>query len=260
MCTLLDVFCLSRRVIKSINMGDCGLRALFADMYSAGAEAKFDEADVKLKHPFSLVLAGASGSGKTRLMKDIILNSRRIIEPAIEHIIWFYTSEQHDVFNEIAKTLGNDRVEFVRGLPVDASIEEKYIMGRHGPKLVIIDDLMSEANTRQDVNHLFTRGRHLDTSLAFLVQNFHNKGKYMRENTLNADYIVLFKNPRDMTMIQYLGRQMRKEKFLQEAFEKVTRNKPYTYLFIDLRSDTLDILRFRSAIMQRYSKVLLEKV
>ena len=239
-------------------MGDFGFRVLFVDMYSAGAEAKFDEADVKLKHPFSLVLAGASGSGKTRLMKDIILNSRRIIEPAIEHVIWFYTSEQHDVFNEIAKTLGNDRVEFVRGLPVDASIEEKYIMGRHGPKLIIIDDLMSEANTRQDVNHLFTRGRHLDTSIAFLVQNFHNKGKYMRENTLNADYIVLLKNPRDTTIVSHLAQQMGQRKLVMDSYEKATK-EPFTYLFVDLRMGTDERLRLRGDLLAKYPAVFLDK-
>ena len=221
---------------------------------------KINSKELKLKHPFSMILAGGRRSGKNQFIKKVLTSSPSIVSVPIKRLIWFYASAQDLIFDEIRKSSGGRTVEFVKGLPKDTSIEDGYIGGGYESTLIVIDDLMSEANTRPDVNHLFTRGRHLDTSVIFLVQNFHNKGKYMRENTLNADYIVLFKNPRDMTMIQYLGRQMRKEKFLQEAFEKVTKNKPYTYLFIDLRSDTLDILRFRSAIMQRYSKVLLEKV
>ena len=221
---------------------------------------RIDSSELKLKHPFSMILAGARRSGKTQFIKNVLTKSPSIISKPIERLIWFYASEQEIVFNEIKKNFGEGSVEFVKDLPKDATIEEGYIQGGYGSTLVVIDDLMSEANTRQDVNHLFTRGRHLDTSVVFLVQNFHNKEKYMRENTLNADYIVLFKNPRDMTMVQYLGRQMKKEKFLQDAFEKVTKYRPYTYLFIDLRSDTLDVLRFRSDILQQYPKILLEKV
>ena len=236
---------------KTINMGDCVLHVLFSVMHSAGAEAKFDETDVKLKHPFSLVLAEASGSGKTQVIKNIIFKNGRVIKPAIEHVIWFYTSEQNDVFNEIGKELGHDRVEFVRGLPLDTTIEE-YILGRHGPKLVVIDDLMSEANTRSDVNHLFTRGRHLDTSIAFLVQNFHNKGKYMRENTLNADYLVLFRNPRDTIIVSHLARQMGQRKLVMASYKLATQDKPFSYLFVDLRTDTDERLRLRGDLLAKY--------
>ena len=71
------------------------------------------ENEVKLKHPFSLVLAGARRTGKTQLIKNIILNSGRIINPPIKHVIWFFASEQAEVFIEISKELGNGNVEFV---------------------------------------------------------------------------------------------------------------------------------------------------
>ena len=213
---------------------------------------EFDETDLKLKHPFSLVLAGARRTGKTQLIKRIILNNHNVINSPIEHIIWFYASEQEDVFSEIKKELGDDRIEFIKGLPADATIEEAHIMGRPGSKLIIIDDLMAEANNRRDVNHLFTRGRHLNTSVAFLVQNFHNKGKYMRENTLNADYLALFKNPRDTTIVSHLAQQMGQRKLVLSAYKLATEDKPFSYLFVDLRSDTDERLRLRSDLFSKY--------
>ena len=135
---------------------------------------------------------------------------------------------------------------------MNTTIEEAYILGRPGPKLIVIDDLMSEANSREDVNHLFTRGRHLDTSVAFLVQNFHNKEKYMRENTLNADYLALFKNPRDTTIVSHLAQQMGQRKFIMDAYNLATRDKPFSYLFVDLRSDTDERLRLRSDLLAMY--------
>ena len=219
---------------------------------------RFVANDAKLKHPFSMVLAGGRRTGKTQFIKSVILDRERVIVPPIEHVIWFYAAAQEDVFSEIRKSMGDHRVEFVKGLPPNTNIEEAYLEGRNGTKLVVIDDLMSEANARQDVNHLFTRGRHENTSVVFLVQNFHNQGKYMRENSLNADYVVLFKNPRDATIVSHLGRQMKKTRFVNDAFDKATKDKPFSYLFFDLRSDTNDALRLRNDILAAYPRYFVE--
>ena len=227
-------------------------------MFHSSEVGKFDEKETKLQHPFSLILSGPRRAGKTQFMKKLILNAKEKIYPPIEQVVWFYATEQTDVFIEIRKSLGKENVTFVKGLPKNTTIEEDYIEGRPGPKLIVIDDLMSEANTREDVNQLFTRGRHLDTSIAFLVQNFHNKGKYMRENTLNADYLALFKNPRDATLISYLAQQMGQRKLVMDAFRLATDDKEFTYLFVDLRSDTDDRLRLRSDILSSHQRVFLD--
>jgi len=205
-----------------------------------------------------MVLAGGRRTGKTQFIKSVILARERIISPPIDHVIWFYAAEQADVFSEIGESMGEGHIEFVKGLPANTNIEEAYLKGRFGTKLVVIDDLMSEANTRQDVNHLFTRGRHEDTSVVFLVQNFHNQGKYMRENSLNADYVVLFKNPRDATIVSHLGRQMKKMRFVNDAFEQATKDEPFSYLFFDLRSDTNDELRLRNDLLATFPRFFVE--
>jgi len=64
------------------------------------------------------------------------------------------------------------------------------------PVLLIVDDLMQE--TDQSVANLFTKGsHHRDVSIMFLAQNLFSKNKFARTMSLNAHYMVLFKNTRD---------------------------------------------------------------
>ena len=58
---------------------------------------------------------------------------------------------------------------------------------------------------------------------------------------------MLFISPRDQTVIHTLARQMYPGcgKYLIEAYQDATQ-KPYTYLFIDLRPQTDDMYRLRS--------------
>lgn len=67
--------------------------------------------------------------------------------------------------------------------------------------------------------------------------------------SLNAHYIVLFKNPRDAVQVATLARQMYpgQSKFLVEAFKNAT-EKPFGYLLLDLKPDTDEKYRVRTGI------------
>ena len=67
--------------------------------------------------------------------------------------------------------------------------------------------------------------------------------------SLNAHYIVLFKNPRDAMQVAILSRQMYpgKSRFLIEVFKDAT-EKPFGYLLLDLKADTEEMYRIRSGI------------
>ena len=71
----------------------------------------------------------------------------------------------------------------------------------------------------------------------------------MRTSTLNTNYLVLYKTPRDRNQVAILGRQMypAKWKAFLEAFEHATQN-PYTYLVVDLLPDTPEEYRLRGNI------------
>ena len=92
------------------------------------------------------------------------------------------------------------RVQFRRGLP---DLDE---FDGSQPVLLVIDDLTDQ--TDESVANLFTKGsHHRNVSVVFLAQNLFPKNKFSRTISLNAHYIILFKNPRDATQFANLARQ-----------------------------------------------------
>jgi len=116
------------------------------------------------------------------------------------------------------------------------------------PVLLVIDDLMQE--TDETVANLFTKGsHHRNVSVLFLAQNLFPKNKFARTMSLNAHYMVLFKNPRDASQFANLARQMypKTSQFAVEAYKDATR-EPYSYLLVDLRPEQDEDLRLRTNI------------
>ena len=216
--------------------------------------SRVDADAIQFKHPFSMILSGNRRTGKTHFTKTLILRNRELIAPPIDRVFWFYASHQADVFSEIdANAAGAElAIEYAKGLPSDDIMET--VDARSGKKLIIIDDLMEEASNRSDVSNLFTKGRHSDVSVIFLTQNLFHKGKYSREISLNTDYMVNFKNPRDSSIITNLGRQMGNTKFLQDVYRDATK-EAYSHLLIDMRADTDNRLRYRSNVLQDTQRV-----
>ena len=137
-------------------------------------------------------------------------------------------------------------VIFHKGLTEE--IEEIGLSGQ--PEWIIIDDLMHESSNSRKISELFTKGsHHRNISIILIVQNFFMKGKETRNITLNSQYIVLFKNPRDKSLASIIARQMypSKIKWFQKVFEDAT-CEPYSYLFIDLKPFTNEKVRLLSAI------------
>lgn len=190
------------------------------------------------EHPCTAVFSGPTGSGKTQLVKNIILSIILLMVPAPLKIIWYYSEYQAQLVAEIGHL-----VEFREGLPdLDEFTGEV-------PTLIIVDDLMAEANS--EITKLFTKGsHHRNLSIFFLMQNFFHQGKEIRTITLNAQYIVLFKNPRDTQQVRVLARQMygKNSGFMEEAYIAAT-EEPHGYLLIDLKQTTPTHLRLQSKIL-----------
>ncbi|KAK3740428.1 hypothetical protein QZH41_004599 [Actinostola sp. cb2023] len=75
-------------------------------------------------------------------------------------------------------------------------------------------------------------------------------GKIMCTLSLNAAYLVLFKNPRDKLQITTLGKQMypgKTDQFLHKYEAAVQR--PYGYLFVDLKPNTPEECRLRTNVL-----------
>ena len=192
-----------------------------------------------LQHPFTCICSGPTGSGKTSLVKSII--DQNLIHPQPQHILWLYGADQ-----PLYKSMTN--VTFYKGIPED--IEDRF--NPRYTNLLIIDDLMTQCHSDERMTRLFSVGSsHMNLSIVFIVHNLFHQGKEMRNISLNAHYIILFKNPRDNQQIRTLARQIYpgESQFLIDAFKQAT-GKPHGYLLMDLKQTTKDFLRVREGILE----------
>lgn len=182
------------------------------------------------------MVAGPTGCGKTTWVKKLLEHASEMIFPSPERIIWCYGKWQ-DAYQNLTSS-----IEFVQGLPDFDTLDHSV------STLVILDDLMRQDGST--VAKLFEAGSHHDDiSVVYIVQNVFHQGKDSRNISLNAHYLVLFKNPRDRSQIVHLSKQVfpGQAKFLSEAYDDVCR-KPHGYLFLDFRQDTPEEGRVRSNV------------
>ena len=188
--------------------------------------------DIRLKHPFTAVVAGPTGSGKTRLLMRLIKSAKWMSVNPPEEIIYCY-GEWQKVFDELPEVNFHDgMIDVDRDIPKD-----------NRPRWLIIDDLMEEVVGTKESNKLYTKGsHHKNISVFFVVQNPFKNG--LRTVSLNTHYFFFMKNPRDNQMIVNFAKQSfpgRVDK-VRDAYQHAT-SEPYGYLLVDLRQETDDDMR-----------------
>lgn len=199
--------------------------------------------DTRWQHPWTSLICGPTGCGKTVFVRKFLRNLPAMSNVAFDRIVFYYG----DSLDPDTAALQNSTVHihFCEGLPQP----DDYSNDNHLKKLLIIDDLMRESSNNTVVD-LFTKGsHHKNISVMFITQNIFHQGRGQRDISLNANYIVIFKNPRDRAQIQHLARQVYPEnpKFLSEAYHDAT-SQPHGYLLLDLKQSTPDEYRCRTTI------------
>ena len=191
--------------------------------------------DPRWQHPFTSIVAGPTGCGKTEFVLSFLQHIDDLVSPAPYNVIYSY-AEWQPAYRQLP-SFG----ELVEGLPDIPQYSKD-------PLLIVIDDQMDKAN--KSITSLFTKGsHHRNISVIYVVQNLFDSNKEHRTISLNAQYLVIFKNPRDGSQITHLAKQMYpgQTKYVQEAFALATRD-PHGYLVVDLKQSTPDNMRMRSHI------------
>ena len=126
----------------------------------------------KLHHPFTAVVAGLTGSGKSEWVLRLIDHANEIIEPPPSRV-WYCYGEFQATFNSYP------RIHFHEGLP---DMSDAAFDGSEST-LLILDDLMSETN--QLIANVYTKILHnRNVSVRYLTQNLFDKNKYARTISL----------------------------------------------------------------------------
>ena len=189
-----------------------------------------------------IMIAGPTGSGKTRFTYNVLVNEM-FTEKATK-ILYCYGVYQ-PFFNEMKMTLSN--LTLHEGIPSLETIEE---MNDDTFKIIVLDDLMEKIINNVDMQNLFTKHcHHYHISVIFLTQNVAACGPYARNISLNTHILVLFANKRDESQCQYLARQLFPgySKGFIEAYEDAT-NPPFGYLVIDCHPQSPREVKLRTKI------------
>ena len=112
---------------------------------------------IKLYANSNILVIGASGSGKTTSVLNII--ERELIEPMPKKIFYLYGAHQ-----PFMDSLPN--IESVKGLHLNV------INNYKGPKLLIIDDLILELN-KDLANHFIAGSHHKQTTTIFITHSLY---------------------------------------------------------------------------------------
>jgi hypothetical protein len=199
----------------------------------------------KFIHPSPIIIVGPTQSGKTEFTINLLKNRDSLFHPPPTRIIWAYGQKNDKQLSRIAEIA--PIIEFYSGLPNTEALQ----LNPNENNLIIYDDLMDEIASNNKIKNLFTReSHHLNTTVIAIIHNLFNQEKYMRSISLNTHYFIIFQSPRDNRQISYFGGQVfpKNPRFLGHAFQLAT-EKPFGYLVIDLRPNTIDSLRVCNGIL-----------
>lgn len=186
------------------------------------------------KAPFTMIISGATGSGKTQWLLKFLENSEKLIEPPPQKILYCYGEINETIFK-----LKNEGINTFNGIPTPDLIKEH--------QLLVLDDLM--LNVENDfLDLLFTRGSHnWGVSIIFVTQSLY--GRDIKTARANSHYIVLTKNPQGLLQVRTLGPQLfpKKLNYFLEAYHDAT-SRPFSYLLINMHPNSDENLRLSTNI------------
>src|SRR5271163_3794390 len=193
--------------------------------------------DFSLKGGSSMLVCGPTMAGKSTFVHNL-LKEKTIFDKPPAAVYWYYGGESIEGLEGRGYILRNDLPDNFLDVLRDS--------------VVVLDDLMNEAKDHPGVTALFTKlVHHRNLFVINITQNFFQNSKETRTRRLNTQYVVMFKNPSDVTQIHAIGRQMYpgNPNFLASVNSRATK-RPHSYLFLNLRQETPEDYRVRSNLLQ----------
>ena len=134
--------------------------------------------DTRLQSPFTALVVGPTGSGKTKMLLSCIANAQPKANPPLVEIDYCYGTWQ-ERFGELTC------INFHKGM---INVEDRYAADGQN-RWLIIDDLADELVGTNELSNFFTKQRHHLNLSVILFQ------KSLRQVSLNCHYMFLFYNP-----------------------------------------------------------------
>jgi hypothetical protein len=195
---------------------------------------------LKLPPASTLSICGASRSGKTFLVYNMIKNRHKIFSLPFDTIIYVYGEDQ---------PLLQELRESEKSIIFTKSLEEADSLVHLNTLLVVDDQLLTASTTHNElISRLFVEGSHHRQIFVILIlQNLFPKN--LRLVMINSVFLAITKSPRDISSIVNLAKQFcpGAGDYLVQAYKKATEHRG-GYLFIDFSQATPDHLRVRNSV------------
>lgn len=207
-------------------------------------------------HPFSLIIAAPSNSGKSTLAYNILKHSSQLVGfPHDAGIgfdsVWILYRSYQPLYDQMKRELGIPVFLFEKTIPDDLETLLKTSASRY-PVVIVDDGICPENQTL--VQDLFCRlGHHLSLSVILITQSlFDCKNSTLRICHRNTKGLIIFSCPRDQGSIRTLIHQMMPDrKKAQTLLTTVERelDKPYQYMLFDFQSSCPANQRFKTNLL-----------
>lgn len=191
--------------------------------------------------PFSMICAASSKSGKTTLIRDLLVNHYRIFDQPLDEIVWLYHQNAYDGdLEQYLKDNLNIPIRFVQGFPAD-EIRNGDLFKTKGLKCLILDDVVVSALKSPVFIDLFTIiSHHMNVVVIAIIQNLHadtaSQRQIMNNIIRNLSYVVLFPDRRQMNACKQLARTYfsGEEHRLTQPFKfMIDNHENYNYMVVD---------------------------
>ena len=208
-------------------------------------------------HPYRILIIGASGSGKTNALLNLMNN-----QPDIDKIYLYakdpYEAKYQYLINKREK-VGLDHfddpkafIEYSNDMQdVHKNIND-YNPRKNRKVLIVFDDMIADMinNKKLDsiVTEFFIRGRKLNISIAFITQSYFKVPKNVR---LNSTHFFIMKIPSKRELQQIVLNHSSDIDFKDfiKIYKKYTKEL-YSFLVTDTTLPSNDPLKFRKNLLR----------
>ena len=207
--------------------------------------------DGRLPEVFRMVIAGASSSGKSTLVGNLLENKNGILYQEFQRLVYLRGVPTKN--EELLKRKFGDRMLVFDGIPPQEVLLPLCTTGE--VTLLLIEDLDAEACSSKLVSKIFTAySHHYNFSVILSTQNIFRNGPERLNLLRSTTHIVLFPNNLDLTVVRLLAQKVHPKNSgaVVELFERVTQ-EPYSHL--SFWSLCPQELKFRSHLTDDIQKV-----
>ena len=183
--------------------------------------------DSRFRHPFTCMVSGPSGSGKSMFVRNLLLNQDRFVNKKFDYVYMFLGTDAKE--NKTLSSLGASLKQRVKvfemkreypsrelmkekfGFDLDVMLKRKSDDQQRG--CIVFDDLMEELSLCGVLTKLFTKySTHYDISVINITQNlFHQTAGKSEHTTVyrNTRIMVIFNNPMDNSVLTTVAKRLR---------------------------------------------------